>query len=204
MAQAAALRTSSWEASGTRIVSDNRWGELMTAAQAGNGSAYNRLLTEVTAWLQGYYARRLPHSFVDDAVQEALVAVHTKRHTYEPGRPFRAWLAGIARYKWIDRLRSIGRDRSEPIEGNDIPIADHGLAVTSKLDVDSLIGKLKPAQAEAIRLVKLEGYSLEEAATTTGQSVSLVKINIHRGVARLTSIIEATRTPPNDTSAKVL
>ena len=110
-----ALPISFMEAHETRpSVSDDRWGELMIAAQAGNGGAYNRLLTEVAAWLERYYARRLPPSYVDDVVQEALVAIHLKRHTYEPERPFRAWMAGIARYKWIDRLRSINRDRCPP------------------------------------------------------------------------------------------
>ena len=100
MAQAFALPISFIDAHGTHgSVSKDRWGELMTAAQAGNGGAYNRLLTEVAAWLQRYYTRRLPPSYVDDVVQEALVAIHLKCHTYEPERPFRAWMAGIARYK---------------------------------------------------------------------------------------------------------
>ena len=44
---------------------------------------------------------------------------------------------------------------------------------------------LKPAQAEVIRLVKMHGFSIEEAAAKTGQSASLVKVNIHRGIARM-------------------
>src|SRR5688572_15339802 len=90
MPQAFAPPISFMEAHGTRrSVSDVRWGQRMSAAQAGNVGAYNRLLTEVAAWLQRYYTRRLPPSYVDDVVQEALVAIHLKRHTYEPERPFR-------------------------------------------------------------------------------------------------------------------
>jgi RNA polymerase sigma-70 factor (ECF subfamily) len=51
---------------------------------------------------------------------------------------------------------------------------------------------LKPAQAEVIRLVKLDGLSIEEAAQRTGQSVALVKVNIHRGLGRLAKIVEST------------
>jgi len=58
------------------------------------------------------------------------------RHTYEPGRPFKAWLAGIAHYKWIDRLRALDRDPAvsyaEDIS-EDIPIDDHGPAIVSAL-----------------------------------------------------------------------
>ncbi len=180
------------EAHGTRrSVSDDRWGELMTAAQAGNGGVYNRLLTEVAAWLQRYYARCLPPSYVGDVVQEALVAIHLKRHTYEPERPFRAWMAGIARYKWIDRLRSINRDRFDPIEGFEVLVEDHASAVTARLDVQKFLTRLKPAQADVIRLVKLEGYSIQEASAATGQSIALVKVNIHRGIARLASEIDS-------------
>lgn len=192
MTQAFALPVSLMDAHGKgRSVPDDRWGNLMTAAQAGNGGAYNRLLTEVAAWLQRYYARRLPPSYVDDVVQEALVAIHLKRHTYEPERPFRAWMAGIARYKWIDRLRSINRDRFEPIGGFEAPVEDHGPAVTGRLDVQKLLARLKPAQANVIRLVKLEGYSIQEASAATRQSMALVKVNIHRGIARLASVIDS-------------
>jgi DNA-directed RNA polymerase specialized sigma24 family protein len=57
------------------------WGSLMLAAQAGNGGAYRRLLAEIRPWLLRYYNRRLPPASVDDAVQEAMIALHTKRHT---------------------------------------------------------------------------------------------------------------------------
>lgn len=192
MAQAFVLPIGFMEAHGTgRSASDDRWGELMTAAQAGKRGAYNRLLTEVAAWLQHYYARRLPPPYVDDVVQEALVAIHLKRHTYEPERPFRAWMAGIARHKWIDRLRSINRDRFDPIEGVDVLVEDHGPAVSARLDVQKLLTRLKPAQADVIRLVKLEGYSIQEASAATGQSMALVKVNIHRGIARLASEIDS-------------
>ena len=191
MAQAFALPISFMEAYGTgRSVPNDRWDKLMTAAQSGNGGAYNRLLTEVAAWLQRYYARRLPASHVDDVVQEALVAIHLKRHTYEPERPFLAWMTGIARYKWIDRLRSTTRDRFDPIDGIEVPVEDHASAVSGRMDVQKLLTQLKPAQADVIRLVKVEGYSIQEASAATGQSIALVKVNIHRGIARLASTID--------------
>ena len=72
-----------------------------------------------------------------------------------------------------------------------IGIADHGDAVIAGSTFRQLMAELKPTQAEAIRLVKLEGYSVEEASRATGQSVSLVKVNIHRGLRRLANIIKA-------------
>ncbi len=164
------------------------WGELMASAQLGDTGAYHRLLVEAGGWLRRYYVRRLPPAMVEDAVQDALLAVHEKRHTFDPSRPFEPWLAAVARYKWIDRLRAL---KSAPTEAlnEDIPVADHGDAVSSAWSLNRLLRELKPAQSDVIRLVKLQGLSIEEAAIRTGQSVSLVKVNIHRGLGRLTSIV---------------
>jgi RNA polymerase sigma factor (sigma-70 family) len=165
------------------------WGALMAAAQDGQSGPYRRLLDELRGWLTRYYARRLPPALVDDAVQDTLISIHEKRHTYDPGRPFMPWLAAVARYKWIDRLRAMARERTDPLPA-ELAVGDHEGAVTSAAVLHQLLAGIKPAQAEVIRLVKLEGYSIEEAAARTGQSLSLVKVNIHRGLGRLAAILE--------------
>lgn len=171
-------------------MSAQAWGSLMAAAQSGNGGAYRRLLDEIRPWLLRYYARRLPLASVDDAVQEAMIAVHSKRHTFDPARPFGPWLAAIARYKWIDRLRAMKRTAASVLP-DDLAVGDHETAVTSATVLGALLDTLKPAQAAAIRLVKLDGLSIEEAVQRTGQSPSLVKVNIHRGLARLAKSLDA-------------
>jgi len=179
---------------GVRLFGENwlteaDWTALMTAAQSGDAVHYRRLLTEVGAWLHRYYIRRLPYAMVDDTVQEVLLALHEKRHTYDPAKPFGPWLAGIARYKWIDRLRAMKAASLEEL-ADDLPVSDHGEAVQSARSLELLLSKLKPAQAEVIRLVKLQGLSIEEAAAHTGQTISLVKVNIHRGLGRLTLLAQ--------------
>ena len=164
----------------------------MAAAQSGNAAAYHRLLTEAGARLRRYYERRLPPGAVDDAVQDTLLAIHQKRHTYDPARPFEHWLMAIARHKWIDRLRAMRSAPTEALDEN-IPVPDHENAVTSAWTLEGLLRELKPAQSEVIRLVKLQGHSIEEAAARTGQSVSLVKVNIHRGLGRLASMAQRRR-----------
>jgi RNA polymerase sigma-70 factor (ECF subfamily) len=128
----------------------------------------------------------------EDAVQDVLLAIHEKRHTYDHARPFGPWLAAIARYKWIDQLRSLKTEASEPLDEN-IGVPDHAESVIAGSTFQQLLAELKRPQAEAIRLVKVEGYSVEEASRATGQSISLVKVNIHRGLKRLASIIKGAR-----------
>lgn len=165
-------------------MADSGWGALMAAGQRGDARAYRELLGAIGPWLGRYYMRRLPPALAEDAAQDAMIAVHTKRHTYDPARPFEAWLSGIARYKWIDRLRSMSRLAEDELPET-LSTPDHESAVTSATVLTALLGTLKPAQAEVIRLVKLMGFSIEEAAAKTGQSESLVKVNIHRGLQRL-------------------
>lgn len=164
----------------------------MAAAQRGDALAYRRLLEEVRPWLVAYYRRRLPPAHIEDCVQDAMIALHEKRRTYDAARPFMAWLSGIARYKWIDRLRAMARAPAAELPDDLADGAgDHGSAVLSATVLAQMLATLKPPQADAIRLVKLLGLSIEEAAAQTGQSASLVKVNIHRGLARLAAAAAA-------------
>ena len=63
-------------------------------------------------------------------------------------------------------------------------------AISAKISIEQLFMHLPPAQVRAIELVKIEGRSVTEAAKACGQSESLVKVNIHRGLKRLAAIIE--------------
>lgn len=170
-------------------MTDSDWRALMTAAQSGNAGVYRRLLTEVGSWLHRYYSKRLPSPAVHDAVQEALLALHEKRHTYDRSKPFGPWLAAIARYKWIDRLRAM-KAVSMEVLAEDLAVPDHAEAVQSARSLEALMSRLKPAQAEVIRLAKLEGLSIKEVAARTGQTISLVKVNIHRGMNRLSLLAQ--------------
>jgi RNA polymerase sigma-70 factor (ECF subfamily) len=163
------------------------WTSLMAAGQRGDERAYRQLLWEVRPWLVRYHGRRLLPALVDDAVQETLLALHQKRASYDPSQPFHPWLAAIARYKGVDQLREAGRGAAEPLP-DDLAIGDHENKVIDASLLGHLMAALKPAQAEVIRLVKLEGYSIVEASLRTGQSNSLVKMNIHRGLARLAAV----------------
>jgi RNA polymerase sigma factor (sigma-70 family) len=165
-----------------------RWGHLMMRAQSGDAQAYEQLLRELNTWLCRYYARRLPHPAAEDARQDTLLAIHAKRHTYEPSRAFGAWVIGIARYKWIDRIRDASRYSALSLD-EEIAIEDHEGAAISAAALDHLLGRLKPAQESVIRLVKLKGLSIARASGATGQSTALVKVNIHRGLKKLAALV---------------
>jgi RNA polymerase sigma factor (sigma-70 family) len=142
------------------------------------------------SWMHGYaVTMRVDFPIQpEDARQDALLAIHAKRHTYAPSRSFGAWVTAIARHKWIDRIRDASRYSALSLD-QEIPIEDHGGAAISAAALDHLLGRLKPAQESVIRLVKLKGLSIACASSATGQSASLVKINIHRGLKKLAALV---------------
>lgn len=162
----------------------------MSAAQLGDDGAYERLMREVSAWLSRYFHKRLPPSAAEDATQEALLAIHVHKQQYDTSDPMRPWLKTIARFKWIDQLR--GHLRSpESLDDMEVPVEDHGSTTRASILLDMLLAEAKPAQAQVIRLVKLRGASVEEASRISGQSPSLVKVNIHRGLKRISQALDS-------------
>ena len=120
-----------------------------------------------------------------------MLAIHTRRHTYDPDEPIAPWLYAIARYKLIDHLRHTRRSgayvRLEEAE-EVLADSDHAGA-ESALDLDRLMGRLPAKMQRAIRSVKLEGQTVAEAAAQYGMSQSAVKVSIHRGLKAMASAV---------------
>lgn len=171
------------------LIDLNPVGDLMARAQQGDKKAYEAALSECQEWLKRYLSTRLQPGQLDDVIQETLMAVHRKRHTYDPSRPFAPWFVAIARFKWLDRLRELYK--AEEVELVDVHgLESHEEAVLSRMVLDQVIAQLPPAQAKVLMLAKVDGHSIEDIALMTGQSASLVKVNIHRARKKLIKILE--------------
>ena len=163
---------------------------LMAAAQDGDKAATNVLLCEAGLWLERYFRRRVPPHSIDDLVQDVLIAFYTKRATWDPSRPFLPWLAAIARYRWVDHLRRVYKHEGQELMDGDAAQDSEEDVVMARVSLDRLFALLPKRQAEAIELVKISGLSIRDAAEKTGQSESLVKVNIHRGLRKLAALVE--------------
>lgn len=157
----------------------------------GDAACQTRLLRALVPILQAFYRRRVPEGQgdIDDLIQETLIAVHTRRATYDRDRLFSGWLFAIARYKMIDHLRKGGRTCT--LEGLEDILVAEGFEEGSNagMDVHRLLDALPPKQAEAIRATRLEGLSVTEAAARAKIGESDVKISVHRGLKALASRI---------------
>ncbi len=157
----------------------------------GDAASYQRALTLMSGHVRRFLQKRMQSqsSDIEDLVQETLMAIHQKRHTYQTDQPLTAWMYAIARYKWVDHLRAHGRR-----EGlhDDIDDWSDTLAVDSDenasdahKDLALVLADLPLRQREAIEHTRLQGLSITETAKMTGQSESAVKVNIHRGLKTL-------------------
>lgn len=169
---------------------------LMIAGLKGDATAHRLLLGALAGYLRGYYRGKLVRAGrkaeeTEDLVQEALMAVHTQRHTYDPGEPLTPWIYAIARYKLIDYLRRTRASMADvPIEdAGEIIARDDHVAAESALDLTKLLARLPERMRRAIQYVKLDGLSVAEAAARCGVSESAIKINVHRGMKALAGFI---------------
>lgn len=164
----------------------------MLRGLAGDAAAQRELLTRLAGLLRVFHRRRLGADGMDveDLVQETLIAIHTRRATYDPAQPFTAWAYALARYKLIDHLRRRRARINVPLDDCDELFCDGDEATLSaSRDVKTLLEDLSPAQREAIRLTRLEGLSVQEAAERSGQSVAAIKVGVHRGLKRLSALL---------------
>jgi RNA polymerase sigma-70 factor (ECF subfamily) len=169
---------------------ERRWGAQMRAARAGDAQAYAQLLAELSETLRRGARRELARLGVnsaeaEDVVQETLIAVHRKRHTWDQGRPFVPWVRAIARYKLIDHVRRSNRSAEVPLAlfADTLPTPEPEPA--SVLPLARYIATLPPRQAQVVRALAIEGESIRDVSERLNMKEGAVRVAMHRGLARL-------------------
>ena len=170
---------------------DDPWSRMMTASIAGDEGAYRRLLEDigrsVRAMARGAFARAgVGDADVEDAVQETLLAIHLKRHTWDPEQPLAPWVYAIARHKVIDALRRRGRRKVEPLENFEeflaAPEAEDPHALS---DARKLLETLAPRQRDIVTSISLDGQSIAATAKRLSMSEVAVRVALHRALKSL-------------------
>lgn len=172
------------------------WSTLMVRAHAGSESDYQQLLSELANVIHAYLRKHLGNQhFLEDCVQETLLAIHRARHTYDPKRPFRPWFFTIVRHKMIDFLRH-KKTCQKTIEQHqqEEDIRNQGAQpnmLENSIDCGSLLNALPTKYKEVLTLTKLLGFTGAEVAKQLGISESAVKVRVHRAINKLKQTIEA-------------
>ena len=173
---------------------EDRLRALMLASLDGDAASYRGLLAELRDRLHRYFRRRVRADLLDqveDLVQETLLAMHTRRLTYDPRLPFTAWVYAIARHKLADLLRRSRRHAAAahvPIDDlADFLRAEPGEpdSAGARRDLDKVLASLPERVGTLIRRVKVEQRPVAEVAAASGMSEGAVKVAVHRGLKAL-------------------
>ena len=183
------------------INADLRRSVWMTAAQAGDGLAYDALLRDCVPIIKSVARRRgVSADHIDDVVQDVLLTVHRARQTYDPNRSFTAWLCVISDRRAIDLLR---RARRQDVREVHAPVAFENHAdqavdpaqglvhADAARTVTRALASLPTRQREAVQHLVLEERSLADAAALTRRTVGSLKVNLHRALRALRNRMES-------------
>src|SRR5690606_6521236 len=175
----------------------------VAAAVEGDPQAVERLLAAIRPLVVRYCRARVgrqERSFTsaDDVAQEVCLAVLTALPSYrDQGRPFLAFVYGIAQHKVADAHRAASRNRAEPVA--DIPdeiegdIGPEQRALRGELNerMSQLLQVLPEKQREIVVLRVVVGLSAEETAEAVGSTPGAVRVAQHRALARLRKALAA-------------
>jgi RNA polymerase sigma-70 factor (ECF subfamily) len=184
--------------------SDGELKALMIATLQGDGRAYRALLGDLRLRLAAYFGRRLRRDpeDVEDLVQDALIAIHTRRETYDRSQALLPWVYAIARYKLIDHYRRGGRRVFVALDdtAGELQIADHGAAVAARRDVEQVLATLPQRTRALLRDLKIDELSVAETAARAGMSEGAVKVAAHRGLRALMERFGSAQAPSDGSS----
>lgn len=160
--------------------------DLMRAANRGDTAAYHRLLRLITPALRHVVRARgaaLGPENCEDILQDVLLAIHSKRHTWREDAPLRPWLYAIARHKVVDAFRARGRHVEMSIDDFAEGLAaDPGPDPMESRDMDKVLGRLDPRAAEIVRAFGIKGETAAETAARLDMTEGAVRVALHRAL----------------------
>ncbi len=170
------------------------WAPLLKAGMGGDPQAYGTFLRKVTPVIRRIVLARgksLGDATCEDIVQDVLLAIHLKRHTWDDTAPLRPWVYAITRYKVVDAFRARGRQIDLPIE----LFSDDLAAATApdplqRSDMMKMISLLDVRSAEVVRRIGLEGHTVAETGAHLRMTEGAVRVALHRAFKRLAALRE--------------
>ncbi|WSM83929.1 sigma-70 family RNA polymerase sigma factor [Actinacidiphila glaucinigra] len=181
-------------------------GALVRRAVDGDEQATHDLLAHVHPLAQRYCRTRLSRlpgdarHFVEDLAQEVCLAVLCALPRYrDQGRPFEAFVFGIAAHKVADLQRAAMRGPgSTAVPSDEMPEQpDDSLGPEERALLSSdaewarkLLANLPEHQRELVLLRVAVGLTAEETGQVLGMSPGAVRVAQHRALSRLRALAE--------------
>lgn len=163
--------------------------QLLRTAIAGDERAYSEFLRRAACLMRGFARRKVVRGVIDpeDIVQETLLAIHMKRHTWRDDGPVMPWLYAIARHKIVDAFRRRGRHVEVAIGEVAETLAEPEPETASNREIGHVLDDLTPGQRSVVAAVSVDGQSISETAKSLGMSETAVRVAFHRGLTAITT-----------------
>ena len=170
------------------MIQDNAEPALVARARAGSADAFGRLVHMHQQGLRAFL-RRLGAQDADDLAQESFVFAWEHIARFDPARPFRPWLFGIAWRKFREGkrsfLRRLMRQGRAAADMETVFQPDPGL----KLDLAKAVTGLTPDQRAALLLCLGCEFTHAEAAEALAMPLGTVKSHVARGREKLVAAL---------------
>jgi RNA polymerase sigma-70 factor (ECF subfamily) len=159
----------------------------MRAAITGDEQAYADFLRRTAALVRGFCRRRITPGSIDpeDVVQETLLAIHIKRHTWRQNDPVTPWVYGIARFKLTDAFRRRGRRIEVEIAEIAETLAAPEMEPSRSHEIERALDSLSAGQKAVVSSICVEGQSIGETAEKLTMTEAAVRVALHRGLTAI-------------------
>jgi RNA polymerase sigma-70 factor, ECF subfamily len=167
---------------------ESRLAGLLRAALGGDEAAYAEFLRSVALLVRAAARRKLDRTGSaepEDVVQETLLAIHLKRHTWRENAPVMPWIYAIARYKIIDVFRRRGRRIEVNIDDLSAVLEAESHDTVSERDIGRALDGLADGQRRVVAAISVEGRSIAETAEALGMKETAVRVALHRGLSAI-------------------
>lgn len=176
--------------------------QAVVAAASGDRSALADVLESIRPLVVRYCRARVGATernllSAEDVAQEVCIAVMSAIPRYrDEGRPFMAFVYGIAAHKVADAHRGAARVKADPVEEIPEEVSVENGPEQLALDADAhrrmteLMSVLPEMQREVLTLRLIVGLSATETADALETTAGAVRVAQHRALARLKKELE--------------
>ncbi len=167
---------------------------LMRSANRGDQDAYRKALGMLAEWLRTSVRRSLARANrgsedTEDIVQETLLAIHLKRHTWDERQPLEPWVRSIAHHKLVDHLRRRGfRDHLNIADFANELSDPRSMQAARDVEQRDMMSCLNDRQRSIVDAIAVQGLTAREFGAQIGMTEGAVRVALHRALKVLADV----------------
>ena len=170
--------------------------ELMEMYQDGDREALGYLIKRLRPRMdQVARSKVLDRELANDALQEACITIFKTANSFRGESKVFTWVYRLVTNACIDQLRKEKTRTSRNVEDDSLEFigddeSDFSEKKSTEIAIQNALGTLSKDQREAVSLVWIEGYTVEEASEILAIPLGTVKSRCDRGKKALAEILK--------------